>query len=274
MWAPGSVLPGPSAERLQAIISRLPPGPLLASDYRVPELELFSEWDIACHYAPFDHVERAARVAIVGINPGVTQALLALAAARDALWSGAPWEQAQRAAKQASAFRGPLLTNLVRMLDAIDLPRRLEDAGVCRVDSSRELFASERHEVHATYCVRYPVAVNGRDYAGRRPLLLRSPKLRAFVFDLLGPELREVPDAMVVPLGRIAGEAVAALVAAGELRAERCLFGVPHPSGTNGHREADFGRAREELSRALRDWFAERGGGGGQVRQPASLESP
>ncbi len=259
---------------LEDAVRQLRPGPLQPADYQVPEFELFSEWDIACHYAPFDHVEPAAKVVLVSINPGMAQATAAFAAARDALWGGASWTDAQRVAKRNVAFTGPLLTNLVRMLDSIELPQRLEEAGICSVSSSRALFARERTELHATYCVRYPVMVDGRDYWGRRPMLLRSPLLRPFLYDVLEPELRELPQAVVLPLGRIAGEAVAALVEAGSLPIERCLFGLPHPSGTNGHREEDFERAQHELSYQLKAWFGSHAPAPPQVSAPGtSLES-
>ncbi len=273
---PRSLAPA-APEVLEDAVRRLPAGPLSPADYRVPEFEIFSDWDIACHYAPFDHVETSAAVAVVAINPGMAQAASAFASARDALLAGATWAEAQRVAKKAVAFTGPLLTNLVRMLDSIELPERLAEAGICSVSSSRALFARERTELHATYCVRYPVAVDGRDYGGRRPVLLRSPLLRAFVYEVLEPELRMLPEAVVVPLGRIAGEAVAALVEAGSLPIERCLFGLPHPSGTNGHREEDFERAREELSYQLNAWFGSLrpAAHGRQVSpQRTSLESP
>lgn len=273
----GRPVPGagafPDRDVIATLVRRLPPGPLHVQDYRRPELAIFSDWDIGCHYAPFDHVEPAARVVLVGINPGVDQALAAYAAARDALWSGGSWDEAQRAAKHASVFRGPMLTNLVRMLDSIQLPARLGEAGICLVASSRELFEADARAVHATYCVRYPVAVNGRDYTGRRPRLLRSPQLSQFVFAVLEPELRLLPDAVVIPLGRVAGEAVAALVEMGALDVARCLFGVPHPSGANGHREEDFERARDELAAQLRIWFGQSGRPSRPARA-ASLESP
>jgi hypothetical protein len=268
---------GPSRpEALEDAIRRLPPGPLRPADYQVPGFELFSDWDIACHYAPFDHVEFSACVVVVAINPGTAQAASAFAAARDALWAGETWADAQRIAKQSAAFTGPLLTNLVRMLDSIELPQRLEEAGICSVSSSRALFARDRTELHATYCVRYPVIVDGRDYWGRHPVLLRSPLLRPFLYDVLEPELRALPRAVVVPLGRIAGEAVAALVEAGSVPIERCLFGLPHPSGTNGHREEDFERARDELSYQLKAWFGSVGQAAKRPQvsaQSTSLES-
>ncbi len=270
-WAGGRVA-RVDPVRLEDALRRLPPGPLRPSDLRVAALQLFADWDIDCHYAPFDHVERRASLVLVGINPGLAQAANALGAARDALWAGASWEEAQRASGGTGAFEGPLLTNLVRMLDELGLPRLLAGAGVCFVRTTRELFASGRHELHVTHCVRYPVAVSGRDYTGRRPVLLRDPRLNAFVFGVLGPELAQVPGALVAPLGRVAAEAVEALVAAGRLEAGRCLLGLPHPSGANGHREADFERARPGLTRTLRAWFE--GRTAAMPVQPASLESP
>lgn len=239
---------------LVAAIRRLPRGRLRPADYRVPAFEIFSEWDISCHFAPFDHVEREAAAVVVGVNPGAAQAVTAFEAARDALWTGSDWEAAQRVAKRSAAFTGPVRSNLARMLDAIGLPEWLSQSG-SGATTAAELLAPGSGQLHVTYCVRYPVAVNGRDYTGRRPLLLRSPRLRAFVFGVLGPELASLPGTAVIPLGRMAADAITALVAEGYVDAGRCLIGLPHPSGANGHREEDFSRSREELAARLRAWL-------------------
>lgn len=246
-------LPQLDARVLQAAILRLPPGRLRPADYRIPEFEIFADWDIACHFAPFDHVERGAAAVVVGVNPGAAQATAAFEAARDALWAGADWEAAQRRAKRSAAFMGPLRSNLVRMLDGIGLPEWLARSGRGAAGAAA-LFAPDAGQLHVTYCVRYPIAVNGRDYTGRRPVLLRSPRLRAFVFDVLGPELASLPDTAVIPLGRLAADAITELVAAGFIDAGRCLIGLPHPSGANGHREQDFALARDDLAGRLRGW--------------------
>jgi hypothetical protein len=248
-------LPADRVAAYRGAIERLPPGRLLPADVLSEDLVIWSEWDIDCHYAPLDAVERDARIVLVAINPGLNQVLEAYAAARDRLWAGAGWEAASVSAKRAAAVIGPQATNLARMLDSLQIPARLAAAGGRPATASRALLGDPSGTVHLTYCVRYPVRVQHRDYTGRRPVLLRAPRLREFAFELLAAELDAMPAALVIPLGRIAGDVLVALAAEGRLRLERCLFGLPHPSGANGHREGDFGRARARMEMQLDAWF-------------------
>lgn len=242
--------PGGAIDARAQLVAALPDRALGPPDVLTPELRIWGEWDIACHWAPFDHVPAHASMVLVGVNPGIDQALTAFTAARDALRAGAGWHAAQDAAKRSAAYTGPLRTNLLHMLDEIGLAQALG------VTSAASVIGRPASPVHLTYAVRHPVSVLGRDYDGRRPQLLRYARLAAYVFEVLGPELEALPEAIVVPLGRIAGEAVAALVEAGRLDTEQCLLGMPHPSGANGHRESDFGRARLELRLQVEHWFA------------------
>jgi hypothetical protein len=45
------------------------------------------------------------------------------------------------------------------------------------------------------------------------------------------------------------------MVAEGMLAAERCLIGMPHPSGANAHRPAQFARVREELAARVAQFY-------------------
>jgi len=68
--------------------------------------------------------------------------------------------------------------------------------------------------------------------------------------------LRAIPAALVIALGTCAADGLAELVAAGALDPARCLIGLPHPSGANGHRHARFARVRDALSGQVAAWFA------------------
>lgn len=64
-------------------------------------------------YAPFDFVASGARLVIVGITPGRTQAINALVAASAALKAGKDLTEASRLAKLTGSFSGPMRANLV-----------------------------------------------------------------------------------------------------------------------------------------------------------------
>jgi hypothetical protein len=238
-------------ERFVAAIRRFPPGELTAANVTSDDLRLFGTWDLAAYYAPFDHLEEDARVVLVATAPPLSQAITAHRAARDALWSGVRREEAWRRASLAARPRGTFRTNLVHMLDGLGL------AEAMGVPTMRQELEGASSRIHFTYCVRYPVLVNDLDYSGRRPKLLRYPPLRRFVDEVLSRELAQIPDAIVIPVGRVAGEAVASLIDDGRVELARCLLGVPNPSGANGHREQDYERSRDELRLQLSAWFAQ-----------------
>jgi hypothetical protein len=76
-----------------------------------------------------------------------------------------------------------------------------------------------------------------------------------YVFDVLGPELAQIPEALVIPLGIAVDEAIAGLIREGKLDPARSLVGFPHPSGRNGHKGEQWERNRARLKRKVSAWF-------------------
>ena len=70
------------------------------------ELGLYDDGEIALFYAPFDYVETTARLAIVGVTPGPTQAIAAIECAREGLKRGDEQLAIQRAVKRQASFKG------------------------------------------------------------------------------------------------------------------------------------------------------------------------
>ncbi len=69
------------------------------------------------------------------------------------------------------------------------------------------------------------------------------------------------PAALVVPLGKAAGEAVAFLAVEGLVDPARCLLGFPHPSGANGWRARQYAAMRPILTSEITRWAATIGSG-------------
>lgn len=208
--------------------------PLLSADTiaTLPDAEalrLAYDGRFSVSYAPFDHVEVGARLVIVGITPGMTQARNASNVAIRALERGADLETTLREAKAAGAFSGPIRGNLLRMLDAIGLPRFLG------VTSMSEAFRNDSGQVHLTSALRYPVFYNGKNYSGS-PALLRQPTLRRMVERHLAEEARLLPDALWLPLGPQPAAVLDHLVSQGILDPRQVLMGLPHPSPANNER--------------------------------------
>lgn len=219
------------------------------ADLLIPAFRLHQDGPLEMYYAPFGSVNPSAAVVLLGITPGWTQMEIAYRVARREMDGGGTAEEICRMAKQSASFAGTMRTNLVRMLDDLDVPSSLG------IGSASELFRSATALVHTASAIRYPVFVNGRNYTGHVPDLLRNPFLRDCLESILAPELASVPHALIVPLGNAVSAGLQHLASLGALSVDRCLFGFPHPSGANGRRIKDFTERREELSEKVATYF-------------------
>lgn len=198
----------------------------------LPEaLKIETEGYLDVYYAPFDFVHREARLVVVGITPGRTQAVEALLATRRALVRGMTVEEACRVAKRQASFAGAMRKNLVDMIDFVGLSKWLG------VRSASELFHLESSLTHTTSAFRNPVFFKGDNYS-RQIRLGNSELLRRTARELLGRELELLRDAAVIPLGPAAEEAVLYAMRERSLTVDRVLTGMPHPSGANAERIA------------------------------------
>src|SRR5438876_9496719 len=137
--------------------------PLTKEDLLVPTFQLYGENGLDIYYIPCDYVNPRAKVVVVGITPGFTQMDIAYRVARQALLDGlSPLEVCKRVDSYAS-FAGTMRINLVAMLNGIGLPEALD------IETSASLFGSHSELLHSTSAVRYPVFVNGENYAGHTP---------------------------------------------------------------------------------------------------------
>lgn len=195
-------------------------------------------------YAAFEHINRKAKVVLVGLTPGEQQALRANEAVAEQLSAGASDQEALKAAKVFASFSGPMRANLVALLDSIGLP------GKVGIQSTNQLFGERSDLCHFTSALRYPVFVDNKNYSGS-PSILKHPMLKRMVDDHLAKELKLIGGkAWYIPLGRESAQALGYLSAKGVIPETRILDGLPHPSGANAERIAYFlGRKeRESLS--------------------------
>lgn len=209
------------------------------------DLKIAHSGDIDVVYAPFDYIEADAKLVVVGITPGMTQAVNATNAAEKAKRAGKDLQACLAEAKLTASFSGGAIrNNLVSMLDAIGVAAHFE------VQSTSEMFLPGSKDVHFTSALRYPVFVSGKNYNGT-PDMLRTSLLRKMIEQHLAEEARLLPNAIWLPLGPKAEVAVSHLVDLGFLDREKILSGLPHPSGANAERVAVFlGRKRPEEASA------------------------
>jgi hypothetical protein len=189
---------------------------------------------VSAHYVPFDYLNPAARVVVVGISPGFVQWKNAVREAQRMLRASASDLDALRAAKYTGAFSGAIRPNLVALLDHVGLQRWLGIA------SCASLFHADAHLMHVTGVLRQPVFVDDRNYNGASPNMLTTPLLQQQMLDYFAPEAAALGDAVFVPMGPKVALALQWLARRGVIDEGRILHGLPHPSGANAERIAYF----------------------------------
>ncbi len=172
-------LPQSSALLDRARIAALSVGPIpdddqIANDDRV----IGRVKDYTVVYAPFGVKPRPrARVIFVGLTPGRQQLAIAMEVARQKRTLDP--EILAVELRRRVAFAGQMRTNLVRMLDDLGLPKRLQ------IRSTSDLFDSAQDRLFATSALLYPVFRRGKNYSGD-PAILREPLFIDMLESLFG----------------------------------------------------------------------------------------
>ena len=198
-------------------------------------------------YAPFDYINHAAKIVIVGITPGRVQMRNALMEARRLLKAGKTEAEAMSGAKVFASFSGPMRSNLIAMLDHVGVNHLIG------VGSTDKLWAEHSDKVQFTSALRYPTFVNGGNYSGN-PSMTKVPMLEAQLARWFGAEMQALRHAIFVPLGDKVADALTMVANKAGIGTERILNGMPHPSGANVERIQFFLNQREssKLSRQVK----------------------
>lgn len=233
-------------DKFAALIRALPERSLYTrSELITPQFKLAEEKQLSMYYAPFDSINVAAKLALIGVTPGWTQMEISYRIARRSLLAGRSLQAAYQEAKSEASFGGSMRSILVRMLDDLEVPKLL------RLNSSNELFGTAGEQLHTTSAIRYPVFVNEQNYTGSAPVIMSSPLLMDYARRVLADELSQLSEAVFVPLGRAVESLLTILESEQRIPAGRILHGFPHPSGANGHRVRQFAANRESLRMRL-----------------------
>ena len=212
-----------------------------------PEFVLHRDGAIKVVWAPSEHINNDARIAIVGLTPGWQQAKIAYKSAQQALKNGYSYSDACKRAKGEAAFAGTMRRNLVLMLDEIGVAHFLG------IDSTVNFFGGPHPNLHTTSALRYPVFHNDKNYKGHAPDPLKNDYLRTMIETLLIEELMTISPALVIPLGKAANECVR--YALSVCQADIFLLdNFPHPSGANAHRVRQFKEQKKTLSKTVDTW--------------------
>lgn len=229
---------------------------------KIPNKSIFQEEDLCIstfllvkdknleiYYTPFDYVKSDAKIILTGITPGWTQMELAFRTAKQGLLRGRFGTELFLEIDKSASFAGSMRTNLVNMLDIIGIPDNLG------ITSSSQLFSSKVDLAHTNSLIRYPVFVNGKNYTGHSPNILKNLTLMSFVEETFLDEVNRLKNALIVPLGKSVEAVLEHFAAKGFIENDRILWGFPHPSGGNGHRAKQFETNKEAMRRKVSDWF-------------------
>jgi hypothetical protein len=216
------------------------------SDKSLPQdFLLDSCGNLSVYYAPFDYINRDAKITICGITPGLQQAVCALNEAKKQLLKGTAIDEIIRKTKETASFCGPMRKNLISMLDCIGAHRKLG------LSSCEQLFTSHTHLVHYTSALRYPVFVSGNNFSATTGI--NSNKfLLAQIETYLAEELESLPEnCLYIPLGLKVTKAFSHLSSKGIVKSSQVLDGMPHPSSANAERIYYFlgKKKKEDLSK-------------------------
>lgn len=226
------------------------------------EFELGRQDKNSLRYIPFEHINRDAKIVIVGITPGPTQLGLAYETAQSLLKAGRPADEVLREAKKHGGFGGPKVKpNLLKLLKHFSFDRIL---GVSQIES---LWGSNARLMHTTSVVPHAAFTvkKGREtpFADDFEDVWSCDLFRECFLDCFVPSLAEInSNAMYIGLGRCPEQALAWCVAHGLLREEQVLGAFCHPSTNGGSTVKYFLREvrREDLKpkdpvRSRCDWL-------------------
>ncbi len=201
-----------------------------APEIRDGRLLMDTDGHLKIYYAPFEHINRQAKIALVGITPGPTQMVNANNAARAELAAGKPIASAIRAAKITASFSGePMRSNLIKQLNHWRVHEWLG------LRDAADLFGIASHLVHSTSLLRYPVFIDDKDYRGS-PNMAKHPLLRSYLEKYFVSEVSELEDTVFLGLGPQVQSVLDILIEQGVLRPERVIGGMLHPSGNCTYR--------------------------------------
>lgn len=203
------------------------------------------EKNIEIYYSPHnEYINTKAKIFIVGITPGFQQMSTAISAARKELENSNDIQEIQYKCKEAARFSGSLRKNLISMLDEIEINKYLN------IDSCSELFGQKDYLLHTVSLIPYAVFVEGKNYSGHSPKLIKSEFLMKYVYENFLDELKVLDNAhsiLIIPLGRCVEEVLYKLAELEIINKDQILKGFPHPSGANVNMRAQFEKNKEMM---------------------------
>lgn len=219
-------------------------------DIFVNDFLLYKDKNMEIYYAPHNEIiNKEAKIFIVGITPGWTQTSIAYKTANQGLNLKKEIEVIKKECKRNSRFAGSMRSNLIDMLDELELNKKLN------IISCAQLFDENENLLHTTSVIPYPVFIKRKNYTGSNPNMLENKILRSYIDTNFANEIQNNKKAFIIPLGKAVEEVLEYMVNKGLIKKEQCLFGFPHPSGANGHRKKQFVENKDNLLEQINLFF-------------------
>ena len=197
------------------------------------EFLIEKDGNIEIYYAPFDYINSKAKIAIVGITPGLQQMTQSFQAIKDG--------KSLKEVKDLSSFKGSMRTTLVKYMDELTIHQ------ILKIKTCESLFDLDSKYLHTTSLVKYPVFDKGKNYSGSG--LLKKKILLDFLEAHFVKELKKLDKTIIVPLGNTVSSTIDYLNNEFKLNLKCFLKGFPHPSGLNVRKDIQF---KENKTRMLK----------------------
>ena len=191
--------------------------------------------NIEIYYAPFDYINSKAKIAIVGITPGLQQMTQSFQAIKDG--------KSLKEVKDLSSFKGSMRTTLIKYMDELKINK------ILKIKTCESLFNIDSKYLHTTSLVKYPVFDKGKNYSGAN--ILKKKILLEFIEENFLKELKILQNSIIIPLGNTVSSTIDYLNTKHQLNLKCFLKGFPHPSGLNVRKNIQFKDNKKEMLKLL-----------------------
>jgi hypothetical protein len=216
------------------------------SDLLTNDFLIETDENLSIFYAPFDFINKNAKIIIIGITPGFTQMEIAIRNTKNNLSLGKSFNSITKHIKENAAFAGQMRNNIITMFNDLNLNKFLNIEN-CNLLFDKKYFGL----THMTSIIRYPVFKNGKDYTGHSPEILKSNMLKEYVQKIFLNELKSIKYSIIIPLGSAVSKVLKWISEEYYNIDDKCLYNFPHPSGANGHRIKIFNQRKGEYIKKI-----------------------
>jgi len=188
--------------------------------------------ELECYYAPFDYINRDAKIILVGITPGATQMNNSINSAKELISSGENPIDSMKKIKIDGSFSGKMRPLAKNILNKTGYHK------ILGITCCSELWNKHNDLVQFCSLLKYPVFFKGGNYNGK-PDPFKVSELKEMLYDEFINDLALInKDAILVPFGNFVANVIAELKGQGLIsqRITTNKYGIvslPHPSGEN-----------------------------------------